>query len=88
MIEMKNFFITCDDATLICDKKQYKEATLWERIKLSYHLLICKNCRVYPEQNAILTEVLKVKAKECSHKDKTLSDEEKQAMKKKLQDGL
>jgi hypothetical protein len=85
---MKNFFIKCDDATLICDKKQYKEASLWERIKLSYHLLVCKNCRVYPEQNAIITEVLKIKAKEYSQADKVLLPKEKELMRKELQKKL
>ncbi len=30
--------INCDEATTICDKSQYCEATLWERIKLRMHL--------------------------------------------------
>lgn len=85
---MGNFFIKCDDATLICDKKQYKEASLWERMKLSYHLLVCKNCRVYPEQNAILTKALDYKSKSELQVEEHLSDSEKSTMKKKLQNNL
>ncbi len=83
-----NFFIKCDDATLICDKKQYKEASFWERLKLSYHLLVCKNCRVYPEQNEVLTKLLKIKAVELSQKEKHLSSSEKKQMKEKIKNNL
>ena len=53
---MSKFFITCDEATMICDKNQYKEATFWEKVKLTYHLFICKKCGVYTEQNSIITK--------------------------------
>jgi len=86
--KMKNFFIKCDEATLICDKKQYKEASLWERMKLSYHLLVCKNCRVYPEQNAILTKAYNYKSNIDSKVERHFSDSEKATMKKKLQNNL
>jgi len=55
---MSKIFISCDEATTISDKKQYVEANLWERMKLTYHLLFCKNCRVYDEQNTIVTNVI------------------------------
>jgi len=85
---MGNFFIKCDDATLICDKKQYKEASLWERMKLSYHLLVCKNCSVYPEQNAILTKALEFKSKQELQVKKQLSDTDKSTMRKKINNNL
>lgn len=85
---MKNFFIRCDEATTICDKKQYKEASLWERMKLSYHLLVCKNCRVYPEQNEVLTKILSYKALQEKNLDKTLSPADKKEMKKNISTSL
>ena len=39
------FFINCDEATTICDKNQYKEASFWEKLKLGIHIFICKKCR-------------------------------------------
>lgn len=85
---MESFFINCDDATLICDKKQYKEASFWERMKLSYHLLFCKNCRVYPEQNKIITKVLAYKSEQEKESKKGLSSADKVEMKKELQKSL
>ena len=32
------FMITCDKASTICDKSQYKEASFLERIRLAYHV--------------------------------------------------
>ena len=43
--------IPCDEANLVCDKTQYKEATLWEKIKLNIHLIYCKVCRKYSKNN-------------------------------------
>ena len=76
--------LTCDEATAICDKNQYGEASLWEKIKLNWHLLFCKYCSVYTQQNKILTEVFNVEAKSCKSKKNYLSEEEKQALKEKL----
>lgn len=47
--------ITCEEAAIICNKAQYNEATLWESIKLRFHLLICKVCASYAKKNAKLT---------------------------------
>lgn len=50
--------ITCDEATSICDKNQYGEASLLEKIKLNIHLLMCKHCRAYSLQNNYITKLL------------------------------
>jgi len=52
-------FIPCDEANHVCDKSQYKEATFWEKTKLTLHLLYCKACRKYSSNNAKLTNVIK-----------------------------
>ena len=57
--------IPCDDANHVCDKTQYKEATLWEKIKLNIHLIYCRACRKYTENNTKLTKVLKKSEVEC-----------------------
>lgn len=51
--------ISCDKANHVCDKTQYKESTLWEKIKLNIHLLYCKACREYTNNNTKLTTVIK-----------------------------
>ncbi|MGY5353052.1 hypothetical protein ACXGQW_10935 [Wenyingzhuangia sp. IMCC45533] len=47
--------ITCEEATTICTKTQYGEATLVEKIKLNMHFMYCKVCRLFTKQNAQLT---------------------------------
>ena len=80
---MSKLFITCDEATTICTKNQYKEASLWEKIQLNIHLFRCKICGLYSKQNGKLTEVCNkhLNKPEC---EKVLSDEEKKVLKKKL----
>ncbi len=53
----KKLQLECTNANHICDKNQYKEATLLEKIKLSFHLLHCKACRTYTKGNNALTKL-------------------------------
>lgn len=52
------FIIPCNEANHVCDKTQYKEATLWEKIKLNIHLLYCNACRKYTKSNTKLTRLI------------------------------
>ncbi|WCO00993.1 glycine dehydrogenase [Psychroserpens ponticola] len=51
-------FIPCKDANHVCDKTQYKEASLWEKIKLNIHLIYCRACRKYTKKNSQLTKLV------------------------------
>ena len=53
-----NFKTACQEVNHLCDKSQYKEATFWERIKLTIHLLYCRACRKYTAKNQKLTETI------------------------------
>jgi predicted metal-binding protein len=44
--------ITCEKAAQICDKAQYNEATLFEKLKLNLHLFICKACTKHAKKNS------------------------------------
>ena len=77
---MRNkFFINCDEATAICNKNQYKEASILEKIKLGTHLFICKKCGRYSKQNAIISNVCN-KHLSKSVKNGTLSNKEKEEL--------
>jgi len=56
-----NIFISCDEANHCCDKTQYNEASLLEKIKLNIHLLYCKACRKYTKNNTKLTKLINQK---------------------------
>jgi hypothetical protein len=63
----KNYkiFISCDKAVHTCDKTQYNEASLWEKIKLNLHLIYCKACRKYSYNNKKLTKLINQPEVEC-----------------------
>ncbi|CAM1373684.1 conserved hypothetical protein [Tenacibaculum litopenaei] len=82
----KSFKITCDEATTICDKAQYGEASFVEKLKLNWHILVCKICRMYSHQNGILTKVYKNQAVECRSKKFSLSEDDKLALKQKIKE--
>jgi len=81
---MKKFMTTCDEATAISDKDQYKEATSWELIKLGFHTMMCKSCKVYTIQNKSLTKIIEYKAIAEKKALKTLSDTDKVNLKKEV----
>ena len=64
--------ICCSEANHVCDKSQYKEASLFEKIKLNIHLIYCKACRHYTKNNIKLSQLLK------NNKTEALLPEEKQ----------
>jgi hypothetical protein len=76
--------LSCDQATTICDKSQYGEVSLFERIKLSLHLFKCKKCGKYTQQNGILTKCYEAKAKHEKMKKDCLSEDEKQYLEKEI----
>lgn len=83
----KKFKITCDEATTICDKNQYGEATFTDKLKLQLHILTCKICSQYSKQNALLTKIYKRKAKadQTETKSRCMSNEEKEKLRKQLE---
>lgn len=81
----KNFFINCDQATTICNKNQYKEATFKEKVKLMYHFISCRVCTLYTKQNVFLSSIYKVHAKDCKEIKHNLTEAEKLEIKKCLE---
>lgn len=73
-------FVSCDEACYICDKSQYHEASWWQRLKLSIHIMYCKKCNAHSKKNTKLTTL----CDEAKLQDKTLKQEEKEKMKKLL----
>lgn len=81
----KKLNITCDEATTICDKSQYNEASFFEKVQLNWHLLRCKICSLYVKQNRKMTDLFKVKSVECKEETKCLSKLEKEALQKEFE---
>ena len=72
------FKINCNEGKMLCDKNQYNETSLWEKIKLNFYLVICSECRAYTANNNKLTKAIK------NPKVNTVSQEEKNALKERL----
>ncbi|MBT8318222.1 MAG: hypothetical protein HKP59_11420 [Lutibacter sp.] len=76
--------ISCDKATKICDKQQYKEASLWEKAQLNLHLFLCKKCGLYSKQNVVLTKCYNKYKNVENRNTKCLSKEDKNQLENKL----
>ena len=67
--------ITCEEASIICSKSQYREAGLRERLQLRIHLFLCNPCASFSRKNRKLSQL-------CSKASvKTLSPEDKDRIK-------
>jgi len=73
--------ISCEKAAIICNKSQYDEASFMDKLKLRFHLLICKTCSKFTKQNTELTSICE---KANLH---GLSENEKLKMKQELKKG-
>ena len=80
----KFFKITCDKATTICDKSQYGEASAYEKMQLTWHLLVCKFCALYSKQNKKMSEIFNHKNGHCNKNNTCLSTKDKEALKEQL----
>ena len=61
-------FISCEEAKHICDKKQYNEATGWERLKFGIRLLWCQFTKAYSKNNNKLTKAMEKAEVSCMKK--------------------
>ena len=77
----RNLKITCDQATTICDKNQYSEATIKDKIKLYIHLVACRICVKYTKQNTTLSNLYKGHAQYCKDLKHCLSEKDKEDLK-------
>ncbi|PRX53652.1 hypothetical protein [Flagellimonas meridianipacifica] len=72
--------ISIEKAKQICTKSQYGEATWWELLQLNVYLLFSKECSDFSAKNKKLTSLC-----ERAGLD-TLSEDDKDDMKKKLKE--
>ncbi|MGB2686058.1 MAG: hypothetical protein WBC43_13675 [Olleya sp.] len=55
---MKKFMISCEESGHICDKAQYHEATILEKVKFKFHTFMCAVCRQHSKNNTKLTHLI------------------------------
>ena len=73
MKKKKSLFIDCSEAGYCCDKKQYDEASLSEKIKMLLHMVFCRPCRKYASKNSKLTGLIrKSNIKSCPEIEKKI----------------
>ncbi|KAA1245590.1 hypothetical protein [Aquimarina sp. RZ0] len=82
MSKENKIFVSCEDANHFCDKNEYQEASFWEKIKLSIHLIYCKACRKYSTNNSKLSKL--VKDPKVISMNQSAKDSMKEQLKKKM----
>ncbi|APD07252.1 hypothetical protein UJ101_01741 [Flavobacteriaceae bacterium UJ101] len=77
---LTKFAMDCDEATMLITKAEYTKISLWDRIRLKYHNIVCPPCQEWEDHNKVITALTK---KETNH---TLSQQKKTEIKKSLKD--
>ena len=72
----------CEEASHICDKSQYEESSLWERMTMKMHHMMCKVCRQHSAINTKLTKLIR------RAEVKSLPEDARSEMKKKIQNEM
>ncbi len=72
---MHRLMLSCDRATFLITKKEYQKLTCKENAQLKLHLMGCKFCRAFKDQNAILSDQLRTLVENPSRAE--LSEEKK-----------
>ncbi len=72
----------CKKANHVCDKNQYNEAGLFEKIKLTIHLIYCRACKKYSSRNNLLTKII------ANYDLKSISQNDKNEIKDKIHQEL
>ena len=85
---MGKIFISCDEATTICDKSQYKEARFSDKLKLTMHMLMCKVCKCYSKQNNIMTKVFGAYSEDECKQEKCLCKKDKEKMEQEVKEKM
>ena len=68
--------LSCAEAAKVCNKAEYREANLREKLRLKLHLYFCKACKDYYQNNRKLTGLIKkADIKPCSAEQKKIFKE-------------
>lgn len=78
--------ITCEEATTICTKSQYGEATLIDKIKLNIHFMFCKVCRMFTKQNSALSDMCAMAKSYQETHDCSLTEADKAKLKEQIKE--
>jgi hypothetical protein len=83
-IHMSKLLFRCEEATRKLIEAEEKKLPLADRLRLGWHLIVCKWCRLFQKQNATLNQSLHELRQSSPQESVKLSEE----MKTKMQSAL
>lgn len=89
-MEMKNnttkLMINCKEASMLIEQKNGVSVTMFEKIKLKIHLLICKACANYVKQHSTIEKFISKYYQ--TNKNKDFDEKNLHALKMKIINNL
>lgn len=52
----KGIMLSCEDTTLLVVKNASKKLSMWDRMRMYMHLVMCKYCSLFAKQNKFIDE--------------------------------
>lgn len=65
--------ISCKEAVHFILKKEERKLSVWDRLRLGHHLMICSVCRIFLVQNKLINKIIRQRKRQDS-----LSEAEKE----------
>ncbi|MCR9289646.1 MAG: hypothetical protein NXI23_19900 [Bacteroidetes bacterium] len=66
---MQKIMLSCEEVTLLMEKKLEEKHSLKERIALFFHTMMCDACKQYEKQTRLLDSFLKANKKAVSEQE-------------------
>ncbi|HDO26801.1 MAG TPA: hypothetical protein ENH02_01665 [Bacteroidetes bacterium] len=86
---MEKIMLDCDHATYLVTKRDYESLNCIQKMQLKLHLASCKFCRMFAEQNKIISETINdIKVVDREHLHVHLNEEQKSKLKKTIESDL
>jgi hypothetical protein len=85
---MSKFYFHCEEATRKMIEAEEKKLLLADRLRLGWHLIICKWCRLFMKQNTILNQSMNEVRRTPVKEDITLTASSKIKIQQSLDEAI
>lgn len=81
---LHSLILTCQEATLLIERKASEKISFRKNIQLQMHLWICKACKMYEKHSQLINKALQKIARKPKEKEAKLEEAVKQKIIEKI----
>jgi len=86
---METIMLDCDHATYLVTMREYESLSCIQKMQIKLHLASCKFCKMFAEQNKIISETINdIKTVDQNHLHVHLNEEQKSKLKETIKSDM